>query len=354
MPSSELIVAAALVGALTFYLLLGGADFGAGIWTLFAVGRHGQSQRALIDQAIGPIWEANHVWLIIAVVILFTAFPPAFAVISVRLHIPLTLMLIGIVLRGTAFAVRTHDITSRPHDGVTEAPPIWHGIFAWSSLITPTMLGIILGAIASGRASGPTDTLRETFVDPWLAPFPIAVGLLTTALVAYLASVYLIMESREPFLSRLFRWRAIASGVLVLVLAAVALFLTAEGAPEIHQGLTGSALGRATIVTTVLIHFTALWALITQRDVLARFLAGGGAAAILWGWALSQYPYLVEPSVTIYDAAPSGTLDVLLASLLLGSAVLFPFLVYLYTLFKGDVLSGPAPFKSEGGSGQGE
>ena len=345
MPSYELIVAAALVGALTLYLLFGGADFGAGIWTLFAVGRQGQSQRALIDQAIGPIWEANHVWLIIAVVILFTAFPPAFAVISVRLHIPLTLMLIGIVLRGTAFAIRTHDSSSRS-DGFTEVPPIWHWIFAWSSLITPTMLGVVLGAIASGRAAGPTDTVRETFVDPWLAPFPIAVGLLTTALVAYLSSVYLIVESREPSLRRLFRQRAMMSGILVILLAAGALFLTGEGAPEIHQGLVTTALGRATIVGTALVHLAALWALITERDVMARFLAGGGAVAILWGWAFSQYPYLVEPSVTIYDAAPSGTLDVLLASLLLGSVVLFPFLFYLYSLFKGDVLSRPAQFRN--------
>lgn len=338
MPSYELMVAAALVGALTFYLLFGGADFGAGIWTLFAMGRRGQPQRALIDQAIGPIWEANHVWLIIAVVILFTAFPPAFAVISVRLHIPLTVMLIGIVLRGTAFAIRTHDISSRP-DGFTGAPPIWHWIFAWSSVITPTMLGIVLGAIASGRAAGPTDTVRETFVDPWLAPFPIAVGLLATALCAYLAAVYLILESRDPELHRLFRRRAMISGILVVMLAAVALFLTHDGAPEIYRGLVKTALGRATIVATVLVHLAALWAVTTERNLVARFLAGGGAAAILWGWALSQYPYLVEPSVTIYDAAPAGTLDVLLASLLLGSIVLFPFLFYLYSLFKGDVLS---------------
>jgi cytochrome d ubiquinol oxidase subunit II len=334
-------VAAALVGALTFYLLFGGADFGAGIWTFFAMGRQGQPQRALIDQAIGPIWEANHVWLIIAVVILFTAFPPAFAVISIRLHIPLTLMLIGIVLRGTAFAIRTHDITSRP-DGFTGAPAVWHWIFAWSSLLTPTMLGIVLGAIASGRAAGPTDTIRETFVDPWLAPFPIAVGLLATALVAYLAAVYLIMESRDPGLRRLFRHRAIMSGILVIILATVALFLTGEGAPEIHHGLTGTAVGRATVVTTGLLHIAVLWALITERDLLARFLAGGGAVAVLWGWALSQYPYLVEPSVTIYDAAPSETLDILLASLLLGSVVHLPFLFYLYNVFKGDALSRSA------------
>lgn len=338
MPSYELIVAAALVGALTFYLLFGGADFGAGIWTLWTMGRHGQPQRALIDRAIGPIWEANHVWLIIAVVILFTAFPPAFAVISIKLHIPLTVMLIGIVLRGTAFAIRTHDITARP-DGFTGAPPIWHGIFAWSSLLTPAMFGLALGAIASGRLPGETGTIRETFVDPWLAPFPIAVALLTTTLVAYLAAVYIVMESRDPSLDRLFRLRAMVSGVLVLMFAGIALFLSREGAPEIYRGLVNTALGRASVVTTVLVQMAALWALLTERDSLARVLAATGATAMLWGWALSQYPYLVEPSVMIYDAAPARTLDVLLASLLLGSVILLPFLIYLYILFKGDVLS---------------
>lgn len=129
------------------------------------------------------------------------------------------------------------------------------------------------------------------------------------------------------------------SGMLVIVLAAVALFLTHDGAPEIYRGLVGTALGRATMVATALMHLAALWALVTARNLLARFLAGGGAVAILWGWALSQYPYLVEPSVTIYDAAPHSTLDILLASLVLGSILLLPFLYYLYNLFKGDVLS---------------
>src|SRR6476646_2088053 len=150
MLSNELILGAALVGALTCYLLSGGADFGAGIWSVFAFGRNGRKQRDLIDRAIGPIWEANHVWLIVAVTILFTAFPAAFALISTALHIPLTLMLLGIVLRGTAFAVRTHDLTS-PADGSSGTLDIWRYLFAGSSMITPALLGISLGAVASGR-----------------------------------------------------------------------------------------------------------------------------------------------------------------------------------------------------------
>lgn len=337
-PVLELILGAMLVGALTFYLLLGGADFGAGIWTWFAVGPTAQSQRALIDRAIGPIWEANHVWLIIAVTILFTAFPQAFALMSTRLHIPLTLMLIGIVLRGTAFAVRTHDISSRA-DGFTAAPPVWHKVFALSSLFTPAMLGVCLGGIASGRAGGPTSTFGETFVSPWLAPFPLAVGLLTTALVAYLAAVYLIMESPDPFMKALFRRRAMAAWGVVIGLGGLALYLAKAGAPEIYHGLTETGWGRFTVILTFGTLAGGGWSLLTERDGLARLLAAAGAVAILWGWASSQFPFLIEPSVTIYDAAPRPTLMLLLFSLLGGSVVLFPFLLYLYRLFKGDVLS---------------
>lgn len=337
-PALAIVLGSMLVGALTFYLLLGGADFGAGIWIWFAVGPTGQRQRALIDRAIGPIWEANHVWLIIAVTILFTAFPTAFAVMSTRLHIPLTLMLIGIVLRGTAFAVRTHDISSRP-DGFTAAPAVWHRVFALASFFTPAMLGVSLGGIASGRAGGPSGTFWETFVAPWLAPFPVVVGGLTTALVMYLAAVYLIVESADTVMQRLFRLRALRAWLFVIGLAGLALWLAREGAPEVYRGLTGTGWGRLTLIVTLSVFTAGWWCIRKEQDRWARTFGAGGAIAILWGWALSQFPYLIEPSVTIYNAAPYATLQLLLFSLLGGSIFLFPFLWYLYRLFKGEVLS---------------
>jgi cytochrome d ubiquinol oxidase subunit II len=310
------------------------------MWTLFATGRLGQRQRALIDRAIGPIWEANHVWLIIAVTILFTAFPAAFAMISTRLHIPLTLMLIGIVLRGTAFAVRTHDVTSKP-DGFTGAPPIWHRVFGWSSLFTPAMLGLVLGSIASGRAAAPSGSFVETFIGPWLAPFPAAVALLTSATVAYLAAVYLLLESRDPDLAGLFRRRSLLAWTLVTLLAGISLWLTRDGAPEIYHGLLQTGFGRTAVAVTMLLHTAALWSLVSRRDALARALAAAGAVAMLWGWAASQFPYLVEPSVTIYDAAPPATLRLLFYSLCGGSLLLFPFLYILYKVFKSEVIAAP-------------
>jgi cytochrome bd ubiquinol oxidase subunit II len=335
----ELMLAGMLVGALTLYLLFGGADFGAGIWMLCTRGIEGAAQRALIDRAIGPIWEANHVWLIIAVTIVFTAFPRAFSLIATRLHIPLTVMLIAIVLRGAAFAVRTHDVPPLPHHH-SETPHILRSIFASSSLVAPAMLGLTLGAIASGRLLGSSGSFHDTFVEPWLALFPLIVGLLVAALAAYLAAVYLIIESPLPSLKVAFRRRAVASWILVAVLGVGALLAAEEGAPEIYGGLTGTRWGLTTLLLALAINVAGLLSLLSGRDYLARFLAASGAAAMVWGWAFAQYPYLVEPTVTIYDdAAPSATLSLLLLSLFAGSVMLFPFLIYLYRIFKGHVLT---------------
>lgn len=341
MGALELFLGASLVGALTFYLLTGGADFGAGVWSLFAFGRNAQKQRALIDQAIGPIWEANHVWLIVAVTILFTAFPPAFAVIATGLHIPLSLMLIGIVLRGTAFAVRTHDITSRTDESST-TPVIWRYVFAGSSVITPALLGVNLGAVASGRLAevSSTASFTDRFVAPWLAPFPLSVGILTIALVAYLAAVYLLLEARDPDLRTLFTRRAMLSCATVVVAAAVALWQARTGAPEIYAGLRHTVVGPLGVAVAFGLHLGAFVALWNARAWAARWCAITGAVVMLWGWALSQFPFLVEPHLTIGNAAPPPTLHVLALSLLLGSMVLFPLLYYLYRIFKGRVLPG--------------
>jgi cytochrome d ubiquinol oxidase subunit II len=341
MGALELLLGAALVGALTCYLLTGGADFGAGIWSLFALGKSAYKQRALIDKAIGPIWEANHVWLIVAVTILFTAFPAAFSLIAIGLHLPLTVMLVGIVLRGTAFAVRTHDISSSS-DGRTKTPEVWRYVFAGSSTMTPALLGISLGAVASGRLAEALSqgSFVERFVAPWLAPFPLSVGFLTTALVMYLAAVYLLVEAQEPELRQTFARRAIVSGGVVLLAAGTALWLAREGAPEIYAGLAHTTAGLLAILLTVAFHVAALSALWRSRVRAARSYAVAGAVVMFWGWALSQFPFLVEPQLTITHASPLPTLRILWVSLVAGSLVLFPLLYLLYRIFKGRVLPG--------------
>jgi len=333
----ELLLGAALVGSLTFYLLLGGADFGAGIWSLFTFGHRGKAQRVLIDQAIGPIWEANHVWLIVAVTILFTAFPEAYTAIVVGLHIPLSLMLVGIVLRGTAFALRTHDVASK--QGGSGPSELWWYLFAGSSLITPMLLGMNVGAIASGRLRERTgESFYETFIAPWFTGFPFSVGLLTALLVAYLAATYLMVESREAGLKHLFRRRAVVAWACVDMAALGALYLARNGAPEIYLGLTDTAMGLTTLALTAAVQAAALFFLLQERDRMARLCAAAVSVLVLWGWALSQFPFLVEPDVTIYHSAEPATLRILLVSLATGSVLLIPLLRYLYGIFKSRVL----------------
>ena len=326
-------VAAALLAlSLNAYVLFGGADFGGGVWDLLATGPRRARQREVIAHAIGPIWEANHVWLILAIVLAFTCFSPAFARIMTVLHIPLSLMLVGIVLRGSAFTFRTYD---DEHDAAQRR---WGRIFSSASVLTPLLLGISLGAVASGRVVAPTrGTFAERFVDPWLTPFAFGVGLLTVALFAFLAAVFLTLETRDRELVEDFRRRALGAGVAVFLASALVLLLSFQAAPLLSRGLTGSGwalpLHLATAASAIAV-FAALW---TRRFRLARVLVGLQVSLIFWGWTVSQYPYLVPPDLTIDGAAaPEITLRLTLWALGLGTLVLAPSLVYLFRVFKSE------------------
>ncbi len=267
--SLEFLIAGAMLVSLTFYALLAGADYGGGVWDLFARGSRANEQRALIAHAMGPIWEANHVWLILVVVVLFTAFPVAFATIAAALHIPLTLLLIGIVLRGSAFTFRTYD---SQRDSVQRR---WSRVFSIASIITPVLLGVIVGALSSGTIHLENGTVASGFITSWLTPFPFAVGLSPWAIPLQ-----------------------VATGVFAV-----------------------GALG-------------ALW---RRKYRLARLCAAGQVILILWGWALAQYPYIVQPDITIQSAAaPPETLRLLLVALGAGALVLFPSFYYLFRVFKGQ------------------
>ena len=201
--SPELLLAGGIGVALALYFLFGGADFGGGVWDLLASGPRAAAQRRAIAAAIGPVWEANHVWLILVVVILFTGFPPAFAAISVALHVPLTLFLIGVVLRGSAFAFRSLDMSG--HRGQQR----YGLVFSMASTIAPVLLGTIVGALVSGNIRVQDGLVTSGFFAPWLAPFPLAVGVFALALCALLAATYLTVESRTRRCARTFavgRW----------------------------------------------------------------------------------------------------------------------------------------------------
>jgi cytochrome d ubiquinol oxidase subunit II len=327
----ETIIAGVMISALIIYALLGGADYGGGVWDLFAFGKRASAQRALIADAIGPVWEANHVWLILVIVVLFTAFPPAFAAISTALHIPLTLLLIGIVLRGTTFTFRAHDVK---RDDVQRR---WSLVFSIASIITPLLLGIVLGAIASGTIRVENGVVVSGFLKSWLAPFPFAVGFFALSLFAFLAAVYLTVEASQPELQEDFRMRALIAGFAVGILALAVFLLAGTAAPTVRAGISRTWWALALHLGTAAFAIGAFYALWTRKYRLARICAVAQVTLILLGWALTQFPYLVEPDMTISSAAaPRATLQLLILTLAAGVLVLFPSYYYLFRIFKRD------------------
>ena len=332
MLSLEFCIACVMLISLIIYMLTGGADFGGGIWDLFATGHRAKAQRSLITEAIAPIWEANHVWLIVIVVLLFVAFPVAFAAISTALHIPLTLMLIGIVLRGTAFVFRTYDVQSEA------THRRWSRLFAIASVITPVMLGVTLGAIASGTIHVDVENGRvETdFISAWFAPFPFAIGFFALTLSALLAAVYLTLETKDAELREDFRRRALIAAVSVGAMAGLSFILSADGAPAIRRGLSNAPWSIPFQILTGAVALGAIWTIWKRQFRLARILVPIQVTLIVFGWGLAQYPYLVTPDLTFSNtAAPDTVLRPLLIVLIVGSVLLVPAFWYLYAVFKG-------------------
>jgi cytochrome d ubiquinol oxidase subunit II len=321
-----MILAVVMLAALILYALTGGADFGGGLWDLLATGPRAQEQRKLIENAIGPIWEANHVWLILVVVLLFSAFPPAYAAASVALHVPLLLMLIGIVMRGSAFVFRHHSPDS------DRAQRRWGRVFAVASLITPIFLGMILGAITGGIDFA-GELPAQGFFGEWLGAFPLCVGLFALALFAFLAAVYLTNEC-DGELREDFRRRALASGIAVGVCALLSgLFARAPHFRHFHLG--GSWWSWPLQIATGLCAlggFATLW---VRQFAAARLFAAAQVTLILVGWGAAQRPYLIPPRFTIENSiAPAETVTAITWALAVGAVTLFPSLIYLYRVFK--------------------
>ena len=329
------VIAGIIVLSLNVYVLSGGADFGGGMWDLLASGPRRDRQRELIAHAIGPIWEANHVWLIFVVVLLFTCFPPAFATITTELHIPLALLLIGIVLRGSAFTFRT--FASRD-----TAQKRWGLVFSISSFLAPALLGAAIGAIASGAvgraAATASPAFAERFIFSWANPFALGVGAMTLALFAFLAAVYLTVEAEgESELQEDFRRRSLGAAVAVLVCAFGTLALAGEHAPRMREVLVNSAAALPFQLATALAALVAIGALIKRSYRIARIAAVTQASLILWGWAVGQFPYVVPPTLSLEDAAATPiTLRLTLIAVVAGVLVVVPSLVYLLRIFKGQ------------------
>jgi cytochrome d ubiquinol oxidase subunit II len=329
--TAEVLLAVAILGALVLYALSGGADFGGGMWDLLARGPRARAQREAVEDALAPIWEANHVWLILVVTVLFTAFPPAFAVMTTALHVPLTAILLGIVLRGAAFAFRKYD----RRDDATHRR--WSTVFGVASLLTPFFLGLTLGGVASGDVRVVDGRVTTGFFAGWTGPFAIGCGLFAQALFAFLAAVYLTVDTEGARdLQEDFRRRALVAGALLAPVAVLVFLLARGGAPVIFRGLT-APWALALFAGTALAAAAALVALAARRYRWARAAAVAVVALVLAGWGLAQAPYLVVPDVTLGNARTAeSTLRLLVWALAAGALVLFPSFVYLYRVFKTE------------------
>ncbi len=316
---------------LTLYLLLGGADFGAGIWDLVAGGpERGRRQRDLIAHTIGPVWEANHVWLIFVIVLMWTGFPPVFAAVSSTLYVPLTLVALGIIGRGSAFVFRKASVR-------VEHQRLFGAVFALSSLLTPFFLGVSAGAVAGGRV--PPGLAAGDLVTSWLNPTSIVCGVLTVCLTAYLAAVYLTREAEregEGDLAESFRRRALGSGVVTGAVAIGAILVLRSDARDLADELL-SGWGLVLVVVSVLAGLVSLGLIATRRYLAVRVTAAAAVTALLWGWGAAQYPSML-PGMTASDAAAQHSVLVASLGALGGGALLLvPSMLWMFRIFQRTV-----------------
>jgi cytochrome d ubiquinol oxidase subunit II len=345
MSKAEVAAAILWVGA-TFYALFGGADFGGGFWDLIAGdAERGERPRALIQRSLTPVWEANHVWLIFVLVVLWTAFPPAFSAVFSTLYVPIALAALGIVLRGAGFAFRKsiEGLGARRAAGAT---------FALSSVLTPFFMGAVVGAIASGNvpAAGNGDAFSS-----WLEPLPLLTGAMFVATGAYLSAVFLVGDARragEDDLESYFARRALAAAAVAGVAAAFGLVELHAEARYIFDRLVDQ--GLPLVIASALCGLALLALLLrrsTGRDVepgttnrstgrgLMRPLAAGAVVSVIWGWGVAQFPYLLPTSLRIDQAAaPDPTLVTIFIVFGAAAVLVLPSLALLYTLSQRDLL----------------
>ena len=315
----------------SFYAIFGGADFGGGFWDLIAGdAEKGERPRETIQRSLTPVWEANHVWLIFILVVLWTGFPSAFSAIFTTLYVPLIAAVLGIVLRGSGFAFRksVEGLAERRAAGAT---------FALSSVITPFFMGCVVGAIASGNvpAGGEGDAFSS-----WIAPLPIFIGLMFVATSAYLAAVFLVGDSRraeDHEMELYFEKRALAAGAVAGIFAAVGLVaLHSEGHYVynrlIHEGLP-------LVIVSAVSGVGMLAVLLSGGRFLLRPFAALAVVGVVWGAFVAMFPYLLPTSITISEAAaPDATLSAIYVVFGIAIVLVLPALFLLYFLAQSDYL----------------
>jgi cytochrome d ubiquinol oxidase subunit II len=334
--SSATAVAAVLWTAATVYAVFGGADFGAGLWSLLASGgNRGRRPRELVDWAIGPVWEANHVWLIFVIVVLWTGFSSAFEAIFSTLFIPLSLAALGIVLRGAGFAFQ--HTARRPWGRVVAVT-----LFGLASVLTPFFMGTVVGAVVGGRV--PVGNATGDPVTSWLNPLSFVIGALFVASCAYLAAVFLVSDARRAGatdLERYFVNRALVAALVAGAFAAAGLVTLHRDAAYVFGRLDSKAL--PLVILSVVFGIGVLVLLRLGARQGARALAVGAVAAVIWGWAIAQYPYLLPQTLTIDEAAaPNETLTWLLVIVGVAVLLIVPSIGLLFTLVQRNLIEETA------------
>ncbi len=316
-----------VLGGLAAYTVLAGADFGAGFWQLTAgSGDRAKAIREHAQRAMGPVWEANHVWLIFVLVVCWTAYPLAFGSIASTLAVPLFIAGVGIVMRGTAYALHTGTQTEREARAVELT-------LAFSSILTPFALGAAVGGVASERV--PVGNAKGDLLTSWLNPTSIAVGTIAVAAAAYLSAIYLAADAAragQPQLERAFRARGLATAIVAGAAAVAGLAVVSSDAPRLWHGLTTGA-GLAAVILSALAGCATVALLLAQMYGRARLSAALAVTALIAGWGLAQRPLLL-PGLTIHQAAAGhSTIVALLVALAIGALILVPSLSLLFTLF---------------------
>lgn len=318
--------------SILLYFLLGGADFGAGIIELFTSEANKHKTRQTMYQAIGPIWEANHMWLIIAIVILFVGFPVIYSTMSVYLHIPLVVMLLGIIARGTAFVFRHYDAI---HDDMQK---IYNRIFVYSSFVTPLFLGIIAASAVAGRIDPSATTFAAAYIFSWLSTFSVSVGLFTVALCGFLAAIYLIGEAdSEPDRKRFIR-KALYMNAAAFLCGALVFFAAQYEQVPLSKWVFANPVGLTAVIAASLSLVLLWYLLIRGKTRILRVLAGFQVTMILLAISFAHFPnFLIlkggQKLSLLHLQAPAKTMEALGVALLIGSLLILPSLFYLFWSF---------------------
>ena len=328
------LVAALLFGGVVAYSLFAGADFGSGFWDLTAGGdRRGAPVRTLVDHSIGPVWEANHVWLIFVLVFLWTGFPRGFTAITTTLSVPLTFALTGIVLRGAGFAFRKFAVT-------LAGARAFGVVFALSSVITPFFFGAAVGGVVSGRVPAAGGGDRWT---SWTGPSSLLGGTVAVLTCAYLAGVLLLADAErggQPALAEHLRRRVVSMALVTGLVVTAGVEVLRHDAPTLFHRLVGRAL--PVVVASALAGSASVVAGARRRFAVARLAAGAAVGAVVVGWGVAQYPWMLVDRLTLADAAGArATLAALIEVGVVAVVVVVPSLLWLFRLVNEAAWSDP-------------